>query len=467
MKRYTYFFICSVILTGSACKKDFLEVIDKTKILRQGYVVDLPTTEHYMNGIYGELATSVAGLFNMPIPEITADNLKLFGSVSLSQLGNFYNWTQTTTLDESGGAWYDNYRIIRACNFVIEKSDEYKDQDLAKAAMLKGQALCIRAWMHFSLVNLFAQSFNYSQDASHLGVPYIYTSDIEERVTRQTVAEVYEAMIADLKEALQLLPATGVTNKQYINYQAGKALLARIYLFKSDYNMAKYLAGQVLQDVPMMIADYPAKLYTSQESEALFQIPPGSSQTANYTTDFYGRYCRRTIRFTASNDIVQLYRAYPSDKRNSWILDSTIGKVVTKFPKGVTGTHTMAEADFYQTFFRSTEMALTAAEAYAMLGNDDSARYFANEIRVRAGIPVIAPTIMGAALIDSIKIERRKEMAFEGIRMFDLLRWKQNVNRKDALTPAAQLLPYPSDKSISPIPFADVQIAGLSQNPGY
>lgn len=466
MKCNTVLFLPLFIILLSSCKKDFLEVVDKTILLKQGYVVDLTTTEHYLNGIYSQIASYFANGRNLMYPELIADDVKPFGA-GLDWFGDIYSWNQSTS-NPTGvnfyGHWFNNYRIIKGCSFVIEKSNLYKGQNPLKAANLKGQALAIRAWMHFSLINMFAQSYNYSIDASHTGIPYVLTSDVQEAVKRLTVAKVYEFIIADLNEALEYLSPT-VASKQYMNSQAAKALLARVYLFKGDYLAAKNISTQISKDVPIMIVNYPQKLYSTNETEALFQLPPGNSN--NYYTTYMGYYSTRFIHYLATDDIVQLYQVYPSDKRNGWItFVSGKGWTITKFPKG-TADYPRPEGDHYQTFFRSTEMVLTAAESFAELNNEDSARYFINQIRNRAGVPELTTSVVGSALKDSIRFERRKEMAFDGLRMYDLQRWKIGVKRMDALSSDAQSLPYPNNKAIAPIPLEDVQVAGLPQNQEY
>ena len=113
-------------------------------------------------------------------------------------------------------------------------------------------------------------------------------------------------------------------------------------------------------------------------------------------------------------------------------------------------------------------MYLTAAEAYAKVNREDSAKYFLDAIRMRANSSASPTTATGNALLDIIYTERRKELAFEGLRMFDLLRWKKGVARSADVTNGAPLsLPYPSNKAIAPIPPGDIKIGGLQQNPGY
>jgi hypothetical protein len=112
-------------------------------------------------------------------------------------------------------------------------------------------------------------------------------------------------------------------------------------------------------------------------------------------------------------------------------------------------------------------MYLTAAECYARLNNQDSARFYLNAIQKRANSTITGPLVTGEALLDSIFKERRKEFAFEGLRMFDLLRWGKNVVRIDAVGTTAKNLTFPSNKAIAPIPGLDVTILGLIQNDEY
>lgn len=468
MKRSKLFVIIIISIINASCKKDFLEVVDNTVLLKQGYVVDLVTTSHYMNGIYTTLASKYADGLYLPYAEIVSDNMKPVGATIPVEV---YTWNQSPNVTGQfmpSTSWLNYYRIIRDCNFVIERSEKYKEQNLAKSNDLKGQALAIRALMHFTLVNTFAQAYNFTSNGSHAGVPYIKNSDIETPVTRQTVSVVYSEIISDVNEALSML-SKDVTTKEIMNYQAAKALLARAYLFSEDYQKAKNVSVQVLKDVPIMGDGYPNKLYTAKETESLFQLPPGSSSSDNYYGLFMGYYSnpKYELKFVATKDIADLLSEYADDKRKNWVKESPNGWLIEKFPVGATGKFPIPEGDHYQTLLRSSELCLTAAESFAKLSIDDSARYYLNAIRNRA-IPSSAPiTASGSALVDSIYKERRKEMAFDGLRMFDLLRWKMGVVRMDSNSPDAKSLPYPSDRAISPIPKEDVELAGIPQNTGY
>lgn len=470
MKKIKLSIYILIFLGISSCKKDFLEVIDTTVLLKQGYVVDLETTSHYMNGVYLDFANHLSGTY-MPYPEVMADNMKPRRS---SYFLKAYSWSFTNT--QGGGfgdpleMWTLYYKLIRSCSFVIEKANQYKGQNEIKAAELQGQAYAIRAIAHFALVNIFAQPYKYTNDGSHPGVPYIKDSDIETKITRNTVAEVYDNIVSDLTQAMELLPKV-VNSRTVMNYNAVRAYLGRVYLFKENFVAAKDIAKEVLADVPMMVNGYPGKLYTNEDSESLFNMPPGASSVDNYYAIFTGYYSSPSVggdfALLATDDIAKLLRENLNDKRSAWVILASQGWLIKKFPTKVTGTFVVADGDYYQSLIRSSEMCLTAAECFAKMNNEDSARFYINKIRQRANPALGDINATGNALLDSIYKERRKEMCFDGLRMFDLMRWKQGVNRIDATNPNAKTLPYPSDKAIAALPKQDVELSGLPQNAGY
>lgn len=475
-----------LMLIVSSCQRDFLDVPDNSYPIRQEYVKDLKTLGDYLNGIYVEIGSKFYHGYNLIYPELISDNIKPV--VGASVLQNHYRWVQKA--DDKNDLllsqeainvnpiWFNGYRIIRDCNFVLENIDRYRQQNQVKANDIKGQAYAIRALMHSVLVNIFAQSYNYTPGATHSGIPYITTSSWSDPVSRNTVAEVYSQMITDLREAHQLLPPIPTTvdasNKNFvISINAVKALLAKVYLFKGEYGLAKNFSRDVLLHVPIMAQpDYPAKLFTKQETEALFQLPPswqGALEGAGtYYTYFAGLYFAPPLRqFTAADGIAAILKADPLDVRSNWVIQEDGGWTIAKYPKDVITGFPAGTLAYYQTIIRSSEMSLIAAESYARLNNEDSARFFLNEIRMRGNASTNPVIVSGPPLLDSIYKERRKELAFEGGRMFDLQRWKKEVLRSDGADPAFSKLPYPDNRAIAPIPLSDVNISGLAQNPNY
>lgn len=414
-------------------------------------------------------------------PEIIADNLKP-GSPYSSYFSPHYNWSQSANKSTGNSSvttgankiWLIGYSIVRACNYVIENAVKYHNQNALDADDIKAQALAIKAYVNFLLVNIFAQPYRFTADASHPGIPLITSGNWKAPLeSRQTVDDVYKGVISDLNQAINLFK-TANTDPLYMNKNAAKALLARVYLYKEDFMAAKNMATQVAVIVPIMQSPaYPSKLFTNAETEALFQLAPSepgvSLPSSNgpyngtYMTFFLGYLLNYNI-YVATNDIVSILTAYPVDVRAAWI--NIVTGSISKFPQGVLPGFSIPPAAYYQTLLRSSEMCLTASEAYAQLNNEDSARYYLNKIRTRAGIPDVTNVVSGASLLDSIYTERRRELCFEGLRMFDLLRWKKPVNRSDYWG-TAQMLPYPSSKAIAPLPQQDIETYHLQQNPGY
>src|SRR5690606_27519355 len=112
---------------------------------------------------------------------------------------------------------------------------------------IKGEALALRAFVHFDMLRLFAPSF--ASDPSALAIPYI-TSVTKTVTTRSTVTATIDKIINDLTNATELLTRDPIYTGQEItaqddngyllnrplkfNYYAVKGLLARVYLYKGD-----------------------------------------------------------------------------------------------------------------------------------------------------------------------------------------------------------------------------------------
>lgn len=469
-----------VAFSFQSCRKDFLEVPINNDNFRQDYVRDLNTLDEFLNGIYLQLSTRFFKGYFLVYPDLVSDNVKpVDGSEILSYL---YRWAQQSNSDRSASGindesvnmnsvWFVGYRIIRDCNFVLEQIDNYKSQDLARANDIKGQAYAIRGFLHFMLCNVFSQPYNYQQEAAHLGIPYVKTSDWSKGVQRASVASVYEDVIGDFNTALSLVKLEGASKYRFSQH-AIISSLSRVFLYKGDYVKAKEMALIICREVPLLSSyNYPAKLFTAEETEAIFQLPPawGGVGAGNYFTYFAGFfYSQSSMQFSATEDIVRIISKNKTDKRNNWITAIDKKWIVSKYPSNVVaGFPDPGASSYYQTLIRSSEMYLTAAEAYSKLNRADSAQWFLDKIRMRADSLAVATTVQGEQLNELIYTERRKEFAFEGTRIFDLLRLAIPIVRKDVVPGGPNMMLLPNEKAIAPIPIPDVELSNLQQNPGY
>lgn len=472
-------FALGLVVIFFSCNKTFLDqpiVPNGNSVIAEQYIKDVQSLENYVRGIYGNISKDIIHAVYFLYPDVVADNIKPV--VGSSRLLAQYNWNQisettgeepSVSANNMNGFWATSYKVIRSCNYVIENAGKFRNENPDRVDNLLGQAYALRAWMHHNLVIVFAQSYKYSQDASHKGIPYVTGTDFRTALSRQTVKQVYVNAIDDLNRAIELLTPS-LTNKLEISKFAAKAILARILLYKGDYAAAKNIAVEVAAKVPLMAQpSYPKQLFTQQDSEGLFSIAPSSLGFNNgkFNTLFSGYYFRDVVAFLATNDIVTIFNERPNDVRNSWLQLNGTNWTIRKYPVGVIPSFPTPSLGYYQTLLRSSEMFLTAAESYAQLGNYDSAKYYLDAVRIRADLTALPTAVSGSMLIDSIFKERRKEFAFEGFRLYDLQRNNLGVNRNDVTNSAPKNLEFGSSKSIAPLHGYDVSFYKIDQNEGY
>ena len=159
-------------------------------------------------------------------------------------------WTSATYMDgaeteNSDYMWYICYRLIYAANATIGGLDE----ETASNRQLKGENYFLRAFFHFTLLNLFAKPYSFGAD--NPGVILRIGSDYSE-TRRATVGECYDAIEADLLEAIRLMdPAARRGNNGYAGKEAAQALLGRLYLYKGEWQKCIDTCSEILGSDPL------------------------------------------------------------------------------------------------------------------------------------------------------------------------------------------------------------------------
>lgn len=145
------------------------------------------------------------------------------------------------------GAYTRMYDIVNRANWLIEKvlalSDDNFPTTGRKAAIL-AEAKALRATANFYLLRLWGQFYD-------LDSPFGITLRTEparsaEAFPRNSVSEVYDAIISDLNDAIASAP--DLRAKYYINKTYAKGLKAKILLYKGDYAEAASLAKEVIDN---------------------------------------------------------------------------------------------------------------------------------------------------------------------------------------------------------------------------
>lgn len=176
-----------------------------------------------------------------------------------------YKWENITNYqidddDTPYAVWEAYYQGISVANHAIRamkemSSDPAHDTELAHSW---GEAHVLRAYLHFVLVNVFAEAYkDEEQSRNDWGIPYV--REVEETVHvdysdpkyRKSVAEVYQLIEEDLLEGISLIDDSKYTVPAYhFNRNAANAFAARFYLFKRDYENCLKHANAALGNNP-------------------------------------------------------------------------------------------------------------------------------------------------------------------------------------------------------------------------
>ncbi|HEX6180794.1 MAG TPA: RagB/SusD family nutrient uptake outer membrane protein, partial [Chitinophagaceae bacterium] len=117
---------------------------------------------------------------------------------SRESLGNFRGiaeWTYVSNTDDMVTTWQTAYSIVSSANIILRDIDAIAAENPKKANRLKGQALALRAHVHFDLLRYFATTFD--RNSTELGVPYMKVFDVTAKPARNTVKEVYDNVFTD------------------------------------------------------------------------------------------------------------------------------------------------------------------------------------------------------------------------------------------------------------------------------
>lgn len=308
------------------------------------------------------------------------------------------------------------YERILGCNAVLDYIDKAVGGQ-EKINRVKAEALAVRALLYFQLVNIYGEPYNYNKDA--LGVPAKLTADLaDEPIGRATVQYIYEEIIVKgLVEAALLMDPLEIVRQNYrINQPAIHILLSRVYLYMERYqdcikeveNALKQ--GAVLLDMVNSLGtiatgtSYNPISYDNPEVEWLFGacvIPGGNYDAFNPAT---------SEEFQALWDKVndQRYLAFALAPGNS---DNVV------YISKPTSNYDLGQS------VRTAEAYLNRMEAYALSGEDQLALSELNAFRKKRIIGYSDQNYSGQELLSQIRLERRKELCYEGHRWFDLRRY--------------------------------------------
>ncbi len=166
----------------------------------------------------------------------------------------------------------------------------------------------------------------------------------------------------------------------------------------------------------------------------------------------------------------ELYNLYTAtDRRRSLIVDAKRADLDVHY---VNKYQNVANADRDEVkMVRYAEVLLILAESHARLGNNSEGQKYLNMIAQNRDASFAGYTLTGPALVEAAMSERRKELAFEGLRLFDLFRLNATFNRPNmgAKANSSYVEVKTTDfRRLMPIPEAELAAnPNMAKNLGY
>ena len=379
---------------------------------------------------------------------MSADDIKL--SATDVNLDEFKNNAISATNNFNGNLWYYAFMEIKNANFAISGLTRSTTLTPSLKDQLLGEAKFHRAFMYFHLVNLYGD------------VPMPITDDAIEAagLSRSPAASVWTQIIADLKDAQDLLPAAYQgTFRARINKWAAATLLARVYLYRKDYANAEATATQVIGSGTYTLQT-PANAFINTSNEIIWQI----ANTTGVST-FGANYLAAAGTVPTYTMYDTLYRSFEATdiRKTNWAGTTTVGTTTYYFVnkyKVRTGT-----GNEYNVAMRFAELYLIRAEARAQQNNLSGAKADIDMIRTRAGLTGVSSSLTQAQMLLAIEQERKVELFGEwGHRWLDLKR----TGRADAVIGGQKPTTWQSTDVLYPIPQQQRDVnSNLTQNAGY
>ena len=398
------------------------------------------------------------------------------------------NFTATPLNGNSTRDWQGLYQDIYAANIVLDYVPKIPAAGFApdRQAQILGEAKFIRAISYFNLVTTFGD------------VPLeLTTINVPAKPSRTAATAVYAQIENDLTTAEAVLPvsfpAVGHATKGAV-----EALLAKVYAQEGKYQQCLDYCNKVINSGQYSLVPNFSTLFdgTKNTTESIFEIQHSSASgftsynTSLFLPAIFGTYSFKKFDLPTAN-LIALYNAQGDTIR----LKSSIYQAIVT-PDGLAGgdpipaPYTTASATvpfLYKwktniaqfsggtdntVLLRLADIILLKAEASNQLGQTAAAIPLVNQIRARVKLaPITVTTQSDVAL--AILNERRMELAFEGYRWNDLLRFGAQYTIsliKSQVDPYGKPFNYPitQDKLILPVPYNEIQLDGnLTQNPGY
>ena len=485
------FFILIIAIAG--CSDEFLEQPPRAALTVGTFPASADDADLALNAAYNSLRTWQINTGGFPILDMMADDAIKGSNPGDGTAISVYDRFEHTPTEGSTERWYKTmYEAIRRTNLVIIEVPTIEDMDGSLRDRFVAEARFLRAYYYGQLVRAYGD------------VPKVIEIDPPLDLTRASKIELLnEIVYPDLEFAAAILPE----RSSYDDSDLGRAtkgaalgLLARIKLYFGEFDEVATLTEEIINSGEYRLVEDFAEIFrfnNEHNEESVFEISAipdwfvnggnqyGNTQGVRGTPNKGWGFSRPAYPLIEEYERNLDPRMDPSIMFLGEVIDDTLieGEGATPDTIRVNGRITEIECynqkvwhpgpDSRSSFghnrriIRYADILLMRAEALNELGRSSEALPLLNRIRERArGNADVLPdvtTVDQAQLRDAIANERMYELAFEGLRFYDLVRTGRAA---EVLGP----LGFVSNKNeLIPIPQSEIDISEgrITQNPGY
>ena len=458
MKKIKYFICLFVVLVATTSCEDFLNITPDGQSKRDEQLSTPEGIEDAMYGVYSQLRSpSLYGqeLYYQTL-EIMAHNLYVSNNDDYYALGNF-EYDNTFVKSQFEAIWIAMYKNISNVNSVLD-APLVKEATEFPYSIYRGEALGLRAFMHFDLVRLFAEQYTLNPEAD--GIPYA-TEFALKTPAFESLEKNYGHILADLLEAERLLANENeykdagnymLDRQIHFNLYAVWGTLARVYFTMGNNEKAGMYARKVIEDGKFMlkekteVKDDMAGVLSKKEtlfgvyysgfyanvSEKLEQLKPNSSLYLRH--DFKEMYEKDASGSDAR------FSAYFREEDHADGLEYRLSKFTDIYEKNGTVSNRPSDLILGINLIRLPEMYYIMAEILLESDNEQALAYY-NDVRTHRGLEPLE--------------ERFKEMIGEGQAFFNMKRL--NLPISSSLLKEKDKVYKPED-GIYVVPIPDIEM---------
>jgi hypothetical protein len=453
MKKFSYYILLGIASLAAVSCSDFLDKEPIDQISSDQYFTDEKSVTSAMVAVYNSLVNAnYYGRAMIIIPEFAAGQ-----AVSIQQYPEYMVFSSNSVNIDNPwtlNIWANSYATINAANNILalESEDRAGEVTFANDSTRKGllrEAKFIRALTYFNLVRSFGD------------VPLITTptssGSTDLKVSRTPAPEVYDQIVNDLS-GYEELPGryTAAADMGRATRWAAEALLAKVNLYRGNYQQAANLAGDVITNGGYALPGTYGDVWTKENStESIFEI----QYDAQVQNELAKNVAQTGGIFSTSKAIYDEYDS--TDVRRDF---NILHVVNDKGEQYYIGKYPAGPAVQNLPIIRLAEVYLIYAEAEARNAQsvtNDAYTYY-KAVRDRAGLETaeVATFTDWQAFVTDVQREKRFEMMFEGEAWFDYARTEL------ALT---EMMQNPNaGRFVFPIPQAERDLnPNLGQNDAY